>query len=446
MTARVLACTSVSLSLLAASCKSPQAAPVERGTAAIPAAQFLDSIGVCSDIDQRGETLAKTIECARYTGIRWFRTGIEVRKPVETFLELHRQAGVRFSWSTLSGGSDLAKLLDTGRQLAAGGALLAFEGPNEPNNWGITYQGEKGGGKTLNWLPIAKYQRDLYAAVKRDPVLRDYPVWSISETGAQDNNAGLQYLVIPPGAGTLMPDGTRYADAAVCHNYIFHGSGLADNKTWNAADPTAACKVDGLYGNYGLTWRKKFRGHSDAELLTLPRVTTETGCTIGKDVTEHIHGLLLLSMYLDQFKRGWSHTAVYLLRDRSDESGNQQFGFYKPDYTPRKAALYLHNFTTILADEGKAKAPGRLDYALGAHPDTVHDLLLQKHDGTYALVVWNERVSGSDKVEVALGRTFAAVRVYDPTVGTAPVEALSGVDSLSVTLSDHPVVLELAGK
>ena len=60
-------------------------------------------------------------------------------------------------------------------------------------------------------------------------------------------------------------------------------------------------------------------------------------------------------MYLDQFKRGWSHTAVYLLRDRTDEGGNQSFGFFKPDYTPRKAAVYLHNLTTILADRGLAR-------------------------------------------------------------------------------------------
>ena len=63
-------------------------------------------------------------------------------------------------------------------------------------------------------------------------------------------------------------------------------------------------------------------------------------------------------MYLDQFKRGWSYTAVYLLRDRADEGGNQQFGFYRPDYTPRKAAVYLHNLTTILADHGSLKKPG----------------------------------------------------------------------------------------
>ena len=74
-------------------------------------------------------------------------------------------------------------------------------------------------------------------------------------------------------------------------------------------------------------------------------------------ITEEIQALNLLRMYLDQFKRGWSHTAVYLLRDRTDEGGNQTFGFFKPDYTPRKAAVYLHNLTTILADRGLPAKP-----------------------------------------------------------------------------------------
>ena len=189
-------------------------------------------------------------------------------------------------------------------------------------------------------MAVAKLQRDLYTAVKNDPLLKKYPVWSISEDGAEVDNVGLQFLTIPTGAGTLMPEGTQFADCANVHNYIYHPSspGLADNKTWNAADPSSACKVDGLFGNYGVTWSKHFRGYSDAELLKLPRVTTETGCTISGQVTEEIQALNLLSMYLDQFKRGFSHTAVYLLRDRTDEKGNQSFGFFKPDYTPRKAA------------------------------------------------------------------------------------------------------------
>ena len=442
----------------AAVCLAPPAARAQ--TAPVPVAarrvsEFLASIGANSAVSRRGETLAETARAAGYLGLAWIRAGYESDIPVEDLIDLHRRTGVRFSYGLMSGGTDIARLLGGARKLAAAGALVALEGPNEPNNWGVTYQGQAGGGRAPSWMAVARLQRDLYRAVKSDPALKAYPVWSLSENGAQKDNVGLQFLTIPRGANCLMPDGTKFADFANAHNYLYHPNapGLEDNKAWNAADPTPACKVDGLYGNYGLTWAKKFPGYSVKDLLTLPRVTTETGTTIGGVVTEEIHALNLLSLYLAQFKRGWSHTAVYLLRDRSDEGGNQQFGFYKPDYTPRKAALYLHNLTTVLAERGDgdrraptktpAKAPGKLAYAIPDQPATVHDLLLQKRDGTFALVVWGERVTGSDRVTVRLGKAHPSVRVYDPTVGTAPVRTLSNVSSLTLTLSDHPLVVEL---
>ncbi|MEI9915730.1 MAG: hypothetical protein WDN29_07900 [Methylovirgula sp.] len=49
-----------------------------------------------------------------------------------TVLELHRDAGVKFSWGLVSGGTDIKKLLATGRVLAKADAILAFEGDNEP--------------------------------------------------------------------------------------------------------------------------------------------------------------------------------------------------------------------------------------------------------------------------------------------------------------------------
>lgn len=411
---------------------------------AVPAGEFLDSLGVNSAISARGESLPKTIECARYLGIRWFRAGTEGDVPTADFLKLHQEAGVKFSWGLGSGGTDLPKLLRTAQPLAAAGALLSFEGPNEPNNWGFTYGGAAGG-KDQSWVPVAKLQRDLYQAVKSDPVLKKYPVWSISENGAEVDNVGLQFLTIPAGAATVMPPGTKYADDANVHNYVYHPNSpnIEDNKTWKASDPSAACKVDGLYGEYGLTWGKHYPGYTKAELATLPRVTTETGETIGGPITEEIHGLNLMSLYLDQFKRGWNHTSVYLLRDRVDEAGNQGFGFYKPDYTPRKAAVYLHTLTTVLADRGTVPKPGRLDYAIPAEPATVHDLLLQKSSGAFDLVIWGERVTGADRVTVNLGRQYPSVNVYDPTVGTSPVQTLRKIKSLALTLSDHPLVIEV---
>ena len=424
----------------------PAPAPANAsGVTAVDASEFIASIGVCSAISRRGENLASTIDAVKYLGLRWLRVGYESNIPVADLIELHNQTGVRFSYGLMSGGTDIARLLVGAGQLASAGALLALEGNNEPNNWGVKYQGEAGG-RDLSWLPVAKLQRDLYSAVKSDPGLGEYPVWSISENGDETDNVGLQFLTIPDGAGCLMPDGTRYADYANCHNYMTHPGwpGLHDNQTWIAADPTSLCRVDGLYGNYGRTWRHRYPGYSEAALATLPKVTTETGVKLEGPITERVQASLYLNVFLAQFKRGWSHTCIYLLRDRTDEAGNQTFGFYRPDYSPRLAATWLHNLTTILADDGSARPPGTLDYSIPNPPATVHDLLLRKSGGAFDLVVWGERFAGgSDNVTVNLGTTYATVRVYDPTTGTSPTQTLTDVRSISLTLSDHPVIIEM---
>ena len=418
---------------------------------AVATNDFLNSIGVVTTFPDRGQPLARTIEMVRYCGLRWVRAGIEGLSDngpttIQTFLDLHRETGVRLSWGLVSGGTDVKKLVETGKVLAEAGALLAFEGNNEPNNWSVTYQGEKGGGREPSWMAVAKLQRDLYQAVKRDPVLAKYPVWSISEPGAQRDNVGLQFLTIPPGAQTLMPDGTKYADYANVHNYIYHPHSpyLADNKTWHAADPTAASKVDGLFGNFGVTWARRFRGYTQEQLDTLPRVTTESGANIEGPVTEEIHGLNLMNFYLAQFKRGYAYTSVYLLRDRTDEDGNQSFGFFRADYSPRKAAIYLHNLTTILADNGTLAKPGHLDFAIVNQPETVHELLLQRSETTFQLIVWGERLRGQDRVTVQLGVTPASVRIYDPTIGIEPVRTPTNVSSFELALSDHPIVIAIS--
>jgi hypothetical protein len=418
---------------------------------AVATNSFLDSIGVSSTFPDRGQPLGKTIEMLRYGGFRWVRAGIEGLSDhgpttLQTFLELHRATGVRFSWGLVSGGSDVNKLVETGKVLAEAGALLAFEGNNEPNNWGVTYQGEEGGGRDHSWIAVAKLQRDLYAAVKGDPALSQYPVWSISESGAERDNVGLQYLTILPGAGTLMPDGTKYADYANVHNYIYHPSSPfpTDNKVWNAADPSSASRVDGLFKNFGITWAKGFRGYSQEQLDHLPRVTTETGATVEGQVTEEMQGRNLLNLYLAQFRRGYAYTSVYLLRDRTDEGGNQSFGFYRPDYSPRKAAIYLHNLTTILQDKQTPKDLQQFDYTIPGQPETTHDLLLQRSDGSFQLVVWSERLMGEDRVTIRFASRRVSVTIYDPTIGTEPVRSLSGVESIEVALGDHPIVVAIS--
>jgi len=78
-----------------------------------------------------------------------------------------------------------------------------------------------------------------------------------------------------------------------------------------------------------------------------------------------------------------------------------------------------------------------------ARKHTVHDLLLQKGNGTFDLIVWDEKAKGSDSVTVLTERELASVSIYDPTLGTTPVHSLSRVRGITVTLSDHPLVLEI---
>jgi hypothetical protein len=82
-------------------------------------------------------------------------------------------------------------------------------------------------------------------------------------------------------------------------------------------------------------------------------------------------------------------------------------------------------------------------YVVVNEPTTVHDMLLQKSDGRYELLVWDEKVTGSDSVDVNLGRTVKSLKVYDPTVGIDPVQTLANVKSVKLTLTDHAGILEI---
>ncbi|PMX02929.1 glycosyl hydrolase, partial [Pseudomonas sp. FW215-L1] len=85
-----------------------------------------------------------------------------------------------------------------------------------------------------------------------DPELQKYPVFHVSEGGAETDNVGLQFLAIPKGATTLLPAGTEFADYANVHNYVSANGVLEDNQAWQAADPTLNSRWDGLFGEYGV--------------------------------------------------------------------------------------------------------------------------------------------------------------------------------------------------
>ena len=410
------------------------------GAPAVSASAFLATIGVCVHVAQGADAPQSSATAIAFAGIRNVRDDGNP-SAVPDWISMHQQVGVRVCMLPKNG--DVATTISMAKQLQAAGALLAIEGPNEPNNWPVTYQGQTSSSSST-FLPIAQFQRDLYAAVHSEPMLTGVPVFASSEAGgAEPDNVGLQFLTIPPGAGATMPAGTKYADYANTHNYVSgHSSKLVDNVCWQAEDPTLNGDWDGLYVEYGRTWQMGFAGYSNAGLMTLPRVTTETGWpTTGTgSITQEQQARVFLNLYLAAYKRGWAYTFIYMLRD-DPVQGN--YGLFDTNYQPKTSGTYLHNLTTILADSA-SRTPGLLNYVIANSPPTVHDLLMQKSDGTFELAVWNERPSGgSDSVTVNLGRVRASVKAYDPTMGTSPTQTLANVNSVQLTLSDHPIVLEI---
>ena len=227
------------------------------------------------------------------------------------------------------------------------------------------------------------------------------------------------------------------------HNYVSgNGHQYSANQAWNAADPTLRDRWDGLVQNNGATWRRHFRGYSDSQLQSVPKVTTETGWdSVGNPGGQHTQGTILTNVYLAQFKRGWRYTFVYEMRDGEGGGGNQ--GLYHGSM-PKLAAMYIHNLTTILSDRDALPEPSSLKYVVSHAPNTVHDLLLQKSTGQFELVIWDERVSGEDNVSVDLGEVHRNLNVYDVTAGTTPVQTLANVKSVPLVLSDHAVILEIS--
>jgi hypothetical protein len=410
------------------------------GLPATSAATFLSSLGVNTHVSQ-GYKAANYVAPLQYLGIRNIRDG-DLNLPVT--YALHQQTGVLVD--LLMGCSDFSgpgSLLPSVVQyLASTASLLALEGPNEPNNWPISYLGQQGGGSG-SWLPVAQCQRDFYSTIKSNPTLSSYPVVTVSQGGAEADNVGLQFLTIPGGAGTLMPAGTQYGDYANTHNYVSSNIGnlYEDNQSWLAADPQQnGFPGDTLYVNFGATWAGGYSGYSANQLQSLPRVSTETGWDSANNPGgESVQGKVLTNTYLDQFARGWSYTFIYQLIDGEGGASNQ--GLFHADYTPKLAATYIHNLTTILADNAPLGSPGLVNYSIPNLPATVHVLLLQKSTGSFELVIWDERVGGSDTITLNLGASFATVKIYDITTGATPVQTLSNASLVPLTLTDHALIL-----
>lgn len=161
--------------------------------------------------------------------------------------------------------------------------------------------------------------------------------------------------------------------------------------------------------------------------------------------------------FLELFNAGVRRSFAYELIDQGLDASDmeQQFGLLRNDGSRKPAFLALRNLITLLSDRGAPQfLPQPLAMRVAGDTVGIHRLVLQKHDGRRYLVFWQntrsyDEVSRRDLTATsrAFTITFDAPQrlasVYTPTVDPGASAVFHDVRSLTLSVSDHPIVVEL---
>jgi len=438
---------------------SPNPSPSPNQTNASRAADFQHIWGTAGHAGSYNNT-TKLAADIQYAGIKQWRDGTgDASRGAFQAIASQGLTFVALPWYTSGTTVDIPTTISELKTMANQGVLGAIEGLNEPINFPITYQGQTSSGSSCKsgctFAPVASWQRDFYAAVKADPVLRNYPVYGATLVGAEQNNVGLQYLTIPSPApaGVIFPAGTVFADYQCEHIYtIYQGSAQT---IANGTD-----YIQRIFNSdYVTTWNG-YSGYPQAQANALPKVITEFGYQVGTPsrngllVDQTTAGKNIVTGLLNAYAEGYQLAAIYTFYPWSGDSG---WNLFSAPGAPLPAATYMHNLAGPISDtaaSARTFAPGDLSYTLSGMPSTATSLLLQKSNGQFELVLWNNVSNWNvatgapiavnpTNVTVNLGASAANVNVYDITSGTTPISTLTHTNSVTVPLKDYAMVVEI---
>jgi hypothetical protein len=384
----------------------------------ISAKSFVDSFGVNVHMeytDGKYSNVQNVLADLKYLGITHVRDGVPQSSWMpagQGVAAINTLAATGIQFVICVSNTDLQTDLEqlTALQSKNPGMLSAVEGPNEINNWPISYQGAKG------QTAAVKFQTNLYKAVHGNPLFVGVPVYYF--TG---------------GSPVTLKRGNRLADAANEHPY-----------PQNGRQPTEI--FDQAFA-------------SDYPLSTVSKVVTETGyytlpaSRVWGGVDEVTQAKGALALYFEAARRKISATYLYQLLDAypdpSGKTNDHHFGLFNYDNSPKAAATAVHNVTRFLADD--ISLVQALPYKIDGLPATGRSVLLSKSDGTFVIAVWNSvpfwdesklQPIHSAPVAASLVLTRPAdVKRLDPLSNS--VESLKAGTRFEIQIPDYPVLLSV---
>ena len=111
----------------------------------------------------------------------------------------------------------------------------------------------------------------------------------------------------------------------------------------------------------------------------------------GRGLPEGIQAKYLPRTFAEFFRRGIYRSFRYELVDQGTGGNAEQlFGMLRNDLSRKPAFNAVRDLIGLLADPGPTFATTDLDYTLEGDTKDVRQVLLQKRDGSYYLMLWLE--------------------------------------------------------
>lgn len=389
--------------------------------AARSTSSFVDSMGVVVHLNRNNSAYADYDTSIRprlqELGIRHIRDGVKLEDTAtrQKFTDL-ATLGIK---STLvmdprdqknaAAAVDIVKALPT--------SVEAVEGPNEWDVWGdLTYRNRP--------FPtgVRTFQSELYNAIKRNPATANLKV--LSPTVAFWSNAGKL--------------GAVKCDYGTMHSYAGGNPPTTDlSQRWIPSAKLICPGKPVIATEAG--WHNAVASNSGGQ----------------PGVSETAAGKYVPRLYLEYFNQGVERAYINELIDkRQNEEKENNFGLLHSDGSTKPAFIALKSLIAILQDSKDTFSPDTLSYSIDGINKNVHHTLLQKHDKTFYLVLWQE-VSSFDlrsKQDIAVSpqavtlKLNTAIRqgsLYHLLPSIKPVAQYTTPTSIALEVSDEPLIVEL---
>lgn len=209
-----------------------------------------------------------------------------------------------------------------------------------------------------------------------------------------------------------------------------------------------------------------------------PMIFTEWGYpTISNDkngwgVDEATAAKYMVRGFLEHFNAGIVYSCSYQLMDPDpitpfNADPEKHFGLAYNDGVLKPSGTAVKRLIALLEDKGNTNiATGTLNYTLGANSlgynddknattNEIHQMLLQKANGKFYLILWQEAISTNPNgvginilptnVTVDFGQNLSTLKAYLPTTtdNNSPVVDVTNVSSHTFSVPDHPLVIEI---